>query len=254
VANYNDVVANIPAKEIVKSLHPLFYTKISWKIIENLNTYLEEPIDDKILKTIVHQSEYITFQKEIDAPAELVVKSKIWSISPHKRGTKMLIRFDYYSDNELVATEYSGGLLFGVKCIGKGQSFGEIPETSKIVEPAIWKETIKIDKNLPYCYAKKAEIDAPIHTNPQFAKSIGLHDIILQGTCTFAKSVNVILSKELGNEMSKIKSVSAKFTGMVVPPNFITVRLLKKDKKILYFDVFNNKNKAVIKGGQILLY
>ena len=78
-------------------------------------------------------------------------------------------------------------------------------------------------------YAKKAEIDAPIHTNPKFAKSIGLPDIILQGTCTFAKSVSLILLKELNNEAKQIKSVAAKFTGMIVPPNKITVRLLKKE-------------------------
>ena len=254
VANYNEAVENIPANMRVKGLHPLFYTKISWQIIENLNAHLEVPIDDKILKTIVHQSEFITFYKEVGDSTQLTVKSKIWSISPHKKGTKMLIRFEYYSDNELVATEYSGGLLFGVKCMGKGQSLGEVPQTIKIEKSAIWEETIEIDKDLPYTYAKKAEIDAPIHTNPKFARSIGLPDIILQGTCAFAKSVNVILSKELDNNVSIVKSVSAKFTGMVVPPNNITVRLLKKEKESLYFDVVNKKGEAVIKGGQVLLY
>ncbi|MEN8122578.1 MAG: MaoC/PaaZ C-terminal domain-containing protein [Bacteroidota bacterium] len=251
VSNYNEVVANIPADLKTKGLHPLYYTKISWKIIENLNNYLEVPIEDKILKTIVHQSEHIIFNNEAEINSDLTVKSKIWSIKPHKKGTKMLIRFEYYSGNELVATEYSGGLLFGVKCIGKGQSLGQIPQTDKIEGSAIWKDTIEIDEKLPYTYAKKAEIDAPIHTNPKFAKSIGLPDIILQGTCTFAKTVNLIVSKELENDLNQIKSVSAKFTGMVIPPNFITVRLLKKDKKILYFDVLNKKGEAVIKGGQI---
>lgn len=253
VTNYNEVVANNSANEMLTGLHPLFYTKISWKIIENLNAYLEVPIDDKIFKTIVHQSEYITFFKEVGNTAELLVKSKIWSIDPHKKGTKMLIRFDYYLNNELVATEYSGGLMFGVRCVGKGQSLGEVPKTIKMEEAAIWKESIDVNKDLPYTYAKKAEIDAPIHTNPEFARSIGLPDIVLQGTCTFAKSMNVILSKEFSDDMSKINSISAKFTGMVVPPNQITVRLLKKDENLLYFDVLNKKGEAVIKGGQVML-
>ncbi len=254
VINYNEVVSKTSSDGPATDIHPLFYTKISWHLIENLNDYLEEPIDDKLLKTIVHQSEHITFLKEVAPTAELTVKSKLWSITPHKKGTKMLTRFEYYSENELVVIEYSGGLLFGVKCIGEGQSLGEIPQTEKIEESSIWDETIQIDKNLPYDYAKKAEIDAPIHTDPKFAKSIGLPNIILQGTCTFAKSINIILNKELNNDISKIKSVSTKFTGMVVPPGVVTVRLLKKRRGILYFDVINNKNNPVIKGGQIVLH
>lgn len=257
VINYGEAIENEKGQNLSKinkgKIHPLFYTKISWQIIEKLNNYLEIPIDEKILKTIVHQSENINFYKELLLPANLVVKPKLWSIGPHKKGSKLLIKFDYYSDNELVATEYSSGLLFGVKCIGGGQSLGETPKTIKINETPIWQEQIEIEKTLPYIYAKKAEIDAPIHTNPKFAKSIGLPDIILQGTCTFAKSVSLIVAKELNNDSSKIKAVSAKFTGMVVPPNQITVRLLKNEKKLLYFDVLNNKGKAVLKGGQIML-
>lgn len=252
-ANYNEVVSNVSSGEATTDIHPLFFTKISWHLIENLNDYLEDPIDGEILNTIVHQSEHITLLKEVDSTAELTVKSNVWSIAPHKKGTKMVVRFEYYSKNELVAIEYSGGLLFGVKCIGEAQSRGDIPRTQKIESPSLWEELIDIDKSLPYDYAEKADIDAPIHTNPTFAKSIGLPDIIVQGTCTFAKSVNVILDKELNNSIGKIKSVSAKFTGMVVPPDRIRVRVLKKEKGVLYFDVINKKNSSVIKGGQITL-
>jgi hypothetical protein len=255
IKNYNDAVRNNDIASLIddQNIHPLFYTKISWQIIESLNKYLDRPIDKSILKTIVHQSEHIIYHKSIKAPTDLTVKSRLWNLSKHKKGTKMLIRFDYYANKELVATEYSGGLLFGVKLLGQGKSLGKLPETKRIDQSHIWQETINIDKDLPYTYAKKAEIDAPIHTNPKFAKSIGLPDIILQGTCTFAKAVNLILLKELDNNPERIKSVAAKFTGMIVLPNKITVRLLKREKKLLYFDVTNNKNEAVIKGGEILL-
>ncbi len=253
VARYNDAVKNNkrPASSVNNNLHPVFFTKISWQIIENLNEFLEAPIDDRILKTIVHQSEYITFHAEIKLPAKINVQSKIWSIKAHKKGTKILIKFDYYSDNELIATEFSGGLLFGVKCKGESKSLGILPVSERINVPEIWRKNIDIDKLLPYTYAEKTGIDAPIHTNPKFAKSIGLPDIILQGTCTFAKAVNLILAEEFDNNSYQIKSVSAKFTDMLVVPNKITVRLLKKENKILKFDVLNKEGKTVIKGGEI---
>lgn len=253
IARYNDAVKNDTQKtaSIKEMIHPVFFTKISWKIIEDLNEFLEAPIDDRILKTIVHQSEHITFYSELKLPAKLNVQSKIWSIKTHKKGTKILIKFDYYSDNELIATELSGGLLFGVKCKGESKSLGILPVSERINVPEIWEKKIDIDGSLPYTYAEKTEIDADIHTNPKFAKSIGLPDIILQGTCTFAKAVNLILAEEFDNNSYQIKSVSAKFTDMLVVPNKITVRLLKKEEKILKFDVRNKEGKAVIKGGEI---
>lgn len=257
VKRYNNVVKNNNSQSILvenkENIHPLFYTKISWQILKNLTEFLKEPIDDRILKTIVHQSEYITFHDELILPTSLTVKSKIFSIRPHKKGTKMMIKFDYYSDNKLVATEYSGGLLFGIKCIGDAKTVRKFPVTERINETAIWKNKIEINKLLPYIYAEKADIDAPIHTNPKFAKSIGLPDIILQGTCTFAKAINLVLSEEFKGKPYKIKSVSAKFTGIIVVPNNITVRLLKKEEKIIKFDVHNNSGKYVIKGGEIVL-
>lgn len=250
--NYNDAVKNGDKSVFKKDLHSLFYTQISWQIIENLNDYLITKIDNEILKTIIHLSEQFHYYKKIDVPQILTVKSKIWSVSPHKKGTKIIIKFAYYCDEELVAIEYSGGLLFGVRCIGKAQNHEKIPKTKIVEESPVWIKTISIDKELPFIYANKANIDAPIHTDSKFAKSIGLPNNILQGTCTFAKSLELIFDKEFITDLDQIKSVSSKFTGMVVPPNKITVRLLKKEINALYFDVLNNKKETVIKGGQIL--
>jgi acyl dehydratase len=120
-------------------------------------------------------------------------------------------------------------------------------------EAALEKYTLHVDRDLPYAYAKKAQIDAPIHTDPGFANSIGLPDIILQGTCTLAKSVNSILTGLGWLSPGDIKRVSAKFTGMVVPPADLAVRILKKEVDRIHFDVVNEKGAGVIKGGQIIL-
>lgn len=253
IINYNIAVANSKNDSLKINQHPLYYTKVSWRIIENLNNLLVEKIDDKILKSIVHLSDSFVFHKQISLNSDLIIKSKIWNISHHRKGTKMTLKFDYYSDNELIAEEYTTGLMFGVKYIGQDKFRGEMPKTLRVDTKPIWQKSIEIDKNLPYFYAEKAEIDAPIHTDPTFAISIGLPDIILQGTCTFAKAVSLILYEEFRDKKVVIKSVSAKFTGMVTPQDSIRIRLLNKEKYSFYFDVLNNKDQAVIKGGEIQL-
>lgn len=247
IRNYNSVTDKIdPARA-----HPLFYTRISWQLIENLNKYLTEPIDGRILETIVHQSEHITIHKQLTAPAQLRVESKVWSLMPYKKGTKMAVKFSYYNGTDLLAVEYARGLLFGVKCNDEGSALGEIPKPTRTEANPLWQEKLPILRQLPYEYAEKTDINADIHTNPEFAKALGLPDIIVQGTCTFAKAVSLISRKELHDDTAKIKSLTVNFIGMLVPPNEITVRLLKKEEKKLYFDVLNDKQQPVLKGGEI---
>ena len=255
INNYTQAVKN-KENEVDKygkntTAHPLFYTRISWNIIENLNKHLDKPINEAILTKIIHQSEYIEFYEELKPETKLTVKPKIWNIKKHKKGTKLLLKLDYYSDNKLLATEYSEGLLFGIKLIGKNKQIGELPKFYKTGEESVWENTLEIDKDLPYFYADKTKINADIHTNPKFAKSIGLPDIILQGTCSLAKSVNTIINNNLKDEKLKIKSISAKFTGMTVTPNNITVKINSKNKEQILFSVYNNKKEAVIQGGEI---
>jgi len=254
IDQYNEAINN--DKSIMSDsspvAHPMFYTKINWRITEKLNEYLEKPIDKRILKTIVHQSEHISIYKPLHANDNLTVKSKLWSIEPHKKGTKMMVKFDYFSGGTLLATEYTSGIFFGVKCIGKRICLGDKPKSFRIEEKPLREKHISINKNLPWDYAEKVKIDAPIHTNLEFARSIGLPGNILQGTCTLGKSVNAIIQMEQLGSSECISSISAKFTGMIVPPDIMTVRILKKTKSTIYFDVLNKKKQAVIKGGQLM--
>ena len=64
-------------------------------------------------------------------------------------------------------------------------------------------------------------------------------------------SVSVLAKKEAGNHPGHVKIVSARFTDTVVPPNKLSVRLLKKRDTELYFDVMEQSGKTVIKGGYL---
>ena len=257
IADYNNVVSSTKntGKDSQNSnyIHPVFFAKISWQIILDFNDFLEKPINLCILDTIVHQSEQVIIHELPAKLTELTVKSKIIEIKSHRKGTKFAVKYEYFSDNILIVTEYSSGILFGVKLKGTGKVLEKMPWPKKIEKEPIWIAPIEVEKKLPYIYAEKADIDAPIHTNPKFAKSIGLPDIILQGTCSFAKSLSKLISKELNNDYNKIKAVSARFTGPIVTPNILNVRLLEKNETGLYFDVTTKENKTIIKGGSILL-
>jgi len=249
--DFRSVVDDTPTSQAVTDLiHPLFLSRISWHIVENFNQYLSQPIEPKLLKTLVHLSVDLEYKEALEYDKEYRVKSRLCQVTPHRKGTRLTIRFEYFQDDRLVAVEHTTGILFGVKCNGQGRQSGNIPSKSRVSEKPIWARTVSIDEKLPYAYAAKAGIDAPIHTDPEFARSIGLPDIILQGTCTFAKAVSVIIN-EPAFGFEGVAGVSANFTGMLVAPNEIEVRVLFHSDDRLVFDVLDKDGQAVIKGGNI---
>ncbi len=250
--NYRDVVSKKLAIHEYETIHPLYLTKISWHIVENLNEFLYTPIDPALLKVLVHMSNHFEYFKLLEYDKNYVVKSHLCLIEPHRKGTKLTLRFDYFLDNNLVAVEHTSGLLFGVRCRSKARVLGKLPYIERVVDEGdLWHENISIEKQLPYLYAKKAEIDAPIHTDPKFAKSIGLPDIILQGTCTFALSVSLIL-KAFNIKTQNVKQLSVIFTGMLTTPNTIKANIIFRSENRIVFNVIDEKGNVLIKGGNII--
>ena len=106
----------------------------------------------------------------------------------------------------------------------------------------------------PNIYDGCANISSPIHTSPNFAKSLGLPDIILHGTATLAIAVKE-LTAHYDLNPSQMTHLASKFTGMVIPGKNITLRVLKKEeadnKQRIDFEVLNEDGEAALKGGHI---
>jgi len=249
---YRSIVKPPLSSKEQSAVHPLYLTKISWFLVKNLNQFLKQPIEPKLLKMLVHMSDHFEYFEMLEIDTEYRVESHLSLIEAHSKGVRLMLRFEYFREEQLIAVEHTGGLLFGVKCLGGRREFGQLPQKFRYPDIFIWQDCLPIHKNLPFDYAKKAQIDAPIHTQPEFAKSIGLPDIILQGTCTFAKAVSLLWEKYYQrHEYSQIKCLSVNFTGMLFVPNEIKVRLVYQSSNKLVFDVLDKEDNAVIKGGCI---
>lgn len=233
--------------------HPLFPVRISWQIIENINQYWEIDFPEKALENLVHQSEYLEIHRLVRPGDELTVQGELAALVPHKFGAKLTLKFDYFdSENELVQTEIVGGLLFGAKCTDYGKSSIDLPNIERIEETnPIWEEQIQITRAAPFIYDGCNNIVYPIHTDIHFAQNMGLPDIILQGTATLARSASVLVKKELNNDPRLIKVISGKFTDILIPPNQISVQLLKRNDSELYFCVLDKNSKYLVKGGYL---
>jgi hypothetical protein len=252
ILDENEVYFNTEKNDEIIA-HPLFAVRISWQIIEKLNQLCEVELSDNLLKNLVHQSEYLEIHRSLRPNDELVIHGEFVSLLPHKLGVKIIIKFEYFDKQErLLITEYIGALIYGAKCSDKGKTSPGVPATRRIEQNSpLWEEKIPVTGLAPYIYDGCNDIVYPIHTDRKYARSIGLPDIILQGTATLAISTSLLIRKEMNNNPNKISIVSGKFTDIVVPPNQLFVRLLEKNQQDLYFDVKEQSGKYVIKSGYI---
>jgi hypothetical protein len=237
--------------------HPVYPVAVTWNILGNLREFIvSEKFPKELLLTQVHYTEHLEIHRPISPGIQLVIKGRISAILPHRAGTHVVIRLDAREkEGAPVFTEHIGAMLRGVECIGGGsgkESLPIVPNVGDAAEPC-WVNTISIDPLMPYVYDGCTDIVFPIHTSTKFARMVGLPGIILQGTATLALAVTEIVNRELNREPSRVRSVSCRFTGMVLPGSDISVRMIEKRKKNsgtdLFFDVCNTNGERVISGG-----
>ncbi len=236
---------------------PLQAVALTWPVLEHIADYLPDSgFPMETLLTQVHYTEHLHFHRPLRPGDELTVKGRIAAIVPHRAGTHAVIRLDAFdSAGAPVFTEHNGGMLRGVTCgsAGKGESDLPVTPQRQAGTSVIWEKIIHIDPLAPFVYDGCTNIFFPIHTSVQFAHSVGLPGVILQGTATLALAVREIINREAGSDPRRLKTLSCSFSGMVLPGEDISVNLLERrpDSKglDLFFEVGNASGGKAIKKG-----
>lgn len=235
---------------------PMFAVAVSWPIQQNIFEYVEMPYPPDLFRTMVHYTEYIEFFRPIRPGDRLWVRGEVAAILPHRAGSRIVFRFSVTDpEGRPFHTEFVSALLRGVSCDDGGREAISVPAPpkSRPVAVPVWEDNIYIGKEAPYVYDGCTNIVFAIHTSPAFARSVGLPGTLLQGTATMAYAVRQLVNREAGEDPTKLKAISGRFTGMVLPDSWIKVRLFEREingcEAHLYFEVLNNQQQRVISEG-----
>jgi len=237
---------------------PLFTVSLTWPVCERLWDYIEAehfPVD--LLATQVHYTEHLQFHRSLIPGDRPAIRGKIAAILPHRAGTHVILRFDAYDDGERpLFTEHIGALLRGVRCMNGPRGQEALPPLPSLPDDnprPLWETILPIDPLQPFIYDGCSRIFFPIHTSKQFARQVGLPGIILQGTATLAYAAREIINREAGGDPRRLKSISCRFTGMVLPGTAINVAAsggaVAHDCGNVFFVVRNSDGKQAISDG-----
>ena len=238
---------------------PMFAVATTWPISGNILEFLEDKsFPTEILKTQVHYTEHLILHRPIYAGENLSIRGSIAAIIKHHSGTVIVNRYNAFDKKgEPVFTEYIGGMMRGVQCTDDSSGEENLPAIPNppMNDQPVWEREIFIDRMRPYIYEGCTGISFPIHTSINFAKAVGLPDIIFHGTATLAFAMREITNLETDANPIMIKEISCRFTGMVIPGSNIRVcldgKIQRENGKDLFFKVFNDKNQKVISGGYV---
>lgn len=65
----------------------------------------------------------------------------------------------------------------------------------------------------------------PLHADPEFAKLAGFDRPILHGLCTYGMTLKAVVDTLLGGDVSRVRSYSTRFTGVVFPQETLRIRM-----------------------------
>jgi acyl dehydratase len=92
------------------------------------------------------------------------------------------------------------------------------------VGTTIPSQTYVMNRQTLIDYANASGDQNPIHQNEEFAKSVGLPDVIAHGMLTMALASRFVA--QWAGDVSKVKEFSARFTKPVVVPAGVDVELV----------------------------
>ncbi|AXH97532.1 MaoC/PaaZ C-terminal domain-containing protein [Ornithinimicrobium avium] len=93
-----------------------------------------------------------------------------------------------------------------------------------ITYPEALSRTVTVDRSRLVAYADASGDQNPIHQDEEFARSVGLDDVIAHGMWTMGAALDVVTAY-VGGDPGRILSCATRFTGMVVVPEGATVEV-----------------------------
>ncbi len=212
------------------------------------------PLFDEDLKVnfamLVHGEQEIEWFKPLIPGSKLKSTSSILDIIDKGSGELLNVGAETKDEKgELVARQVVGYFVRGG---GSGKKSEKKPAPPEDRSKKLFEETMKVLLGQTYIYAEPSGDHNPIHIDNNFATSVGLPGIILQGLCTMAFVQKSVVDSVCSGDPLRLKKLSVRFSRPVLPGDTFTTIGWEKgesnDRLIVGLESSTQKGDVVIKG------
>lgn len=208
---------------------PFQCVSLEWPSLLSVRRALIGLRSDEALRA-VHAAQHSVFHRAMRLGDVLVTTPQLVSARRLAAGVLAIIRLETRCrwTDEPITTSWSSSIYRNVELDGPEVEMAAPPAPSiEVTTPlprAAESIEIPISRGLPHVYSECAGIWNPIHTERTVALSTGLPDIILHGTATWALAGLALIRRYADSDAVRLKSLSGRFSGMVVPGQPIVMR------------------------------
>ena len=177
---------------------------------------------------VVHGEQYFEWERPLVPGAKLKSWATLKDIIDKGTGELLEIQVDSFDEKgELVVSQVIGFFERNPDAPKKKKGEASEPERGEI----LFAQDMFVKKGQTYIYAEPSGDHNPIHVDPDFAVTVGLPGIILQGLCTMAFVQKAVVDNACGNDPTRLKKLKVRFSRNVLPGDTVTTTAWLREKK-----------------------
>ncbi|KAI8870153.1 NAD(P)-binding protein [Ramicandelaber brevisporus] len=215
---------------------------------------------------LLHGEQYIEIHKPIEPNVKLVLKPKIVDIQDKGKGTVVVTGLDAVTESgDSVCYLESSVFLRGAGGFAKHPKFAKPSPAKRPAASVASNEppkraadatiATKTSEDQAALYRLSGDYN-PLHLDPSMAQVGGFKEPILHGLCTYGFVTRQVMQAFGGNNPASVKSVKARFAGVVYPGETLETSMWVDDKdktKVVFETRVVERNAKVISGGAVQL-
>ncbi|MGW7070135.1 MaoC/PaaZ C-terminal domain-containing protein [Streptomyces sp. NPDC054855] len=183
---------------------------------------LSSPGIEVNLAAVLHGGQSITLHRPIPVKGEAVTTSKVAAVYDKGKAAILVLRTEVADADGPLWT--SDAQIF---VRGEGGFGGERGPSTRLPAPEgepdrIVERPVREEQALLYRLSGDWN---PLHADPEFAKLAGFDRPILHGLCTYGMTLKAVVDTVLGGDVSRVRSYSTRFTGIVFPGETLRIRM-----------------------------
>lgn len=228
-----------------------------WPVVLSMRHLLGDALLPEEARRGVHAIQDSTFHRPMRPGDRLVTEGRLVSATRIRSGVltvcKLVTRA--MDDPSPVTTTWTSSIYRDVDLTGDPVTLQAPPATAGLEPPGpdALTDRMHIPREMPHVYSECADIWNPIHTERREALAAGLPDIILHGTATWALAGLTILRRYASSDVSALKRMTGRFSGMVIPGDDILIGHERDSSGVVKFDVRTSAGSPAISQGAVWL-
>lgn len=202
--------------------HPAFCASLEWPVVSGAQYLAAIGRAPGVPRGAIHVLQDSRFHRPIRAGETLRTSARIAEVRQTGAGalvTSCVETRDVPGGDPIVTT-WSAAMFLRESVSGESTNAEALPVLRRDADVPLAKQPtvfIETARGLAHRYSECASIWNPIHTERAAAHAIGLPDIILHGTCTWALAGQALIHAIGGGDPLRLRRLAGRFKGMVFP-------------------------------------